>query len=135
MIQFRLSLTDQLQSLRPFTVTLLVPDPLPGLNDDGDKLVGEPGQGAACETLTLVSPIETVPERAVPVFAVTAIDTVPPPDTLEGVAVIQFRLSLTDHEQSLGPVTDTLLVPAPLPALTDEGDTLVGEAGQVTPVA
>ena len=52
-----------------------------------------------------------------------------PPDILDGVAVIQPRLSRTDQLQSLRPDTDTLRLPPPAPKLTDDGDTRDGEDG------
>ena len=56
--------------------------------------------------------------------------TSPPVDTLVGVAVIQVRSSLTDQLQRAGPVTDRLCVPPAAGNVNDDGETVVGEAGQ-----
>ena len=128
-IQSDVSLTVQVQSLRPFTATGVVPAPFPGLTDAGDRLAGAVGHGPGCDTGTLSPPIVTVPDRASPVLAVTVIVTVPPPATVAGDAESQSDVSLTAQVQSLRPFTCTGVVPASLPALTSVGDTLVGDVG------
>ena len=57
------------------------------LNDDGVTLVGDVGHGSTV-TGTSVPPIATVPDRSGGP-GVTLTCTVPPADTVEGVAVIQ----------------------------------------------
>ena len=133
--QLRLSLTDQLQPLRPDTVTVPEPPPEARLTDVGETPDGDDGHGAGCDTVTLRPPTVTVPVRVlVPVFADAVTVTVPPPDTVDGVVVSQVRSSLTDQLQSLRPDTVTLPEAPPAARLTDVGDTPDGDEGQGTPV-
>ena len=133
-IQLGLELTSQLQSLGPVTDTRPRPPAAPKLNDVGDTLVGEDGQGVVggwlIATVRLV-PIVTVPSRVVePVFSPT-LTVIGPADTVDGV-VIHGWLSVTGQLQPLGPVTVTFCIPAADVKLSDVGDTLVGDGGQPT---
>ena len=86
-IQAWSSLTGQLQPAGPVTDRLSVPPAARNLNDDGVTLVGDVGHGSTV-TGTSVPPIATVPDRSGG-LGVTLTCTVPPADTVEGVAVIQ----------------------------------------------
>ena len=86
-IQAWSSLTGQLQPVGPVTDRLSVPPAAGNLNDDGVTLVGDVGHGTTV-TGTSVPPIATVPDRSGGP-GVTLTRTVPPADTVEGVAVIQ----------------------------------------------
>ena len=127
-IQARSSLTGQLQPAGPVTDRLSVPPAGGNLNDDGLTLVGDVGHGTTM-TGTSVPPIATVPDRSGGP-GVTLTCTVPPADTVEGVAVIQAWSSLTDQLQPAGPVTDRLSVPPAAGNVNDDGETVVGAAGQ-----
>ena len=136
LIQVSLALTGQLQPLGPVTVTFCIPAADVKLNDIGNTLVGDPGQGVVgggdwlTATVRLV-PIVTVPERVVePVFSPTR-TVIGPADTVDGV-VIHGWLSVTGQLQPLGPVTVTFCIPAADVKLNDVGDTLVGDGGQPT---
>ena len=128
--QLRLSLTDQLQSLRPDTVTVPEPPAAGRLTCVGDTPEGDDGHGLPdCTTVTLRLPTVTVPIRAPASFAVALIVTDWPADTLDGPAVIQLRSSLTltgtsRHEVFVGAATTcTEADPAPLPNCTSAGVT------------
>ena len=130
MSQVRLSVADQVQSLRPDTVTFPVPPSMGKLTDVGNTPEGDDGQGAlVCTTVTLRLPTVTVPIRAPASFAIALIVTDWPADTLDGPAVIQLRLSLTltgtfRHGASDGAATTcTEADPAPLPNCTSAGVT------------
>ena len=135
-IQLGLELTSQLQSLGPVTDTRPRPPAAPKLNDVGDTLVGEDGQGVVgggdwLTATVRLTPIVTVPSRVVePVFAPT-LTVIGPADTVDGV-VIHGWLSVTGQLQPLGPVTVTFRIPAADVKLNDVGDTLVGDGGQPT---
>ena len=87
LIQVSLAVTGQLQPAGPVTDRLSVPPAAGNLNDDGVTLVGDVGHGTTM-TGTSVPPIATVPDRSGGP-GVTLTRTVPPADTVEGVAVIQ----------------------------------------------
>ena len=87
LIQVSLAVTGQLQPAGPVTDRLSVPPAGGNLNDDGVTLVGDVGHGTTM-TGTSVPPIATVPDRSGGP-GVTLTRTVPPADTVEGVAVIQ----------------------------------------------
>ena len=87
LIQVSLAVTGQLQPAGPVTDRLSVPPAAGNLNDDGVTLVGDVGHGTTM-TGTSVPPIATVPDRSGGP-GVTLTCTVPPADTVEGVAVIQ----------------------------------------------
>ena len=123
-IQAWLSLTSQLQPVGPVTDRLSAPPAAGNLNDDGVTLVGDGGHGSTV-TGTSVPPIATVPDRPGGPGA-TPTSTVPPADTVEGVAVIQARSSLTDQLQWAGPVTVRSCVPPGHGKVNDDGVTLSG---------
>ena len=127
-IQAWLSLTGQLQPAGPVTDRLSVPPAAGNLNDDGLTLVGDVGHGSTV-TGTSVPPIATVPDRSGGP-GVTLTCTVPPAGTVEGVAVIQAWLSLTDQRQWAGPVTVRRCVPPGHAKVNDDGVTLSGVLGQ-----
>ena len=127
-IQAWSSLTDQLQPVGPATDRRCVPPAGGNLNDDGVTLVGDPGHGSTV-TGTVALPIDTVPDRPGGP-GVTLTCTVPPADTLDGVAVIQARSSLTGQLQWAGPATDRLCVPPGDGKVNDDGVTLSGVLGQ-----
>ena len=90
---------------------------------------------AAWSTLTETPPIVTLPDRATPMFGSTVIVTSPPPATVAGEAESQSNVSLTVQVQSLrlsftATVAVCFVVPDPLPTLTVEGETPVGDDGQ-----
>ena len=100
------------------------------VNDDGVTLSGVLRQ-AIRVTLTGMSwlPMVTVPDSpAWPEGSVTV--TLPPVDTLVPVAVIQARSSLTGQLQQAVPITDRLSVPPAAGNVNDDGETVVGAAGQ-----
>ena len=112
------------------TVTSRVPPAAGNRNEDGVTPVGVLGQATrATRTEMLRPPMVTVPDcPARPEGAVTV--TLPPADTVDGVAVIHVRLSRTGQLQPAGPVTDRRRVPPTPGKLNDDGDTLVGDDGQ-----
>ena len=87
LIQVSLAVTGQLQPAGPATVTSRLPAADVKLNDVGVTPVGDAGHGTTM-TGTSVPPIATVPDRSGGP-GVTLTRTVPPADTVEGVAVIQ----------------------------------------------
>ena len=106
--------------------TVADPAPLPNDTDVGvTDTIGEQFGGAACDTVTGIPPIVTVPDRASPGFRVTSIVRLPPADTLAGV-LIQVWSALTGQLQPLSPVTDTLCSPPATVKLNSRGDTRDG---------
>lgn len=136
--QLRLSLTDHLQELLPATATALLPPFFSKVTEEGCT-EGELGHVVVVEPASWVTamarpPMETVPDRAALVLAVTEMVTEPPPVTVDDVE-IQPRLSVTDQRQELLPATATLVLPPFFPKRTDPGDT-EGELGHgVLPAA
>ena len=65
-----------------------------------------------------------------PLFGPVVTDTLPPVDTVDGLAAIQLWPELTSQLQPLGPVTDTSSLPPAAGKLNDGGDTMSGDPAQ-----
>ena len=65
-----------------------------------------------------------------PLFGPIVTDTLPPVDTVDGLALSQLWPVLTSQLQPLGPVTDTFSFPPAAGKLNDGGDTMSGDPGQ-----
>ena len=98
--------------------TVADPAPLPNDTDVGrTDTIGEQFGGAACDTVTGLPPIVTVPDRASPGFRVTWIVRLPPADTLGGV-VIQVSSAFTADRAAY----QLSVARIPAPPLVNTGD-------------